>query len=569
MARKYVPLMLSFLVWAPLGCGGLSQDDLRQRTYARSKDTDEEKPTAPAAEVNATSAKATPVVPNSPAAQPQPQTEVATSAPKTISPITAGPSEPATSSGNPATVASVGGAELAASNPLDLPPSATTGSNTSAVAVSSSEVEEDEQPPVLDEDSSQAEIEAARAWHFKRKLKEQAKLEAAERQAEEEARKRLAGKRVTTDDDSSFVSTGNYRDESKSLQALLDRLTNPENLSPEELARVAQQLALDDATKESLTYYYAWLLTTGDTAEVKSHLSWSPALQRPVAAIHWGLGLEYTGDPKLISKADPIGSDSRVFDKLRRRHSAGKLKQYVGELGDRLLFGLDDRFESGALGDLLKPPPVHDKRQRSMDIQWEAKPTGFTPETLGRGITLLKGGTHKELLYIARHEGIDVLVIYDMNVKQPRNGPILNITELKLIDVARGKELYATPQLNNVKTKWARQNRTEKDPIEKEFDDLFAFVDEQLKLGPLPSGLNEENAKARIEALAASEPTNPLAAMAEMRLYQASGLVGDATLYAGYKVLIGDGPAKKLIIGKADQRVGAISKYLPQVEAKR
>lgn len=571
MARKHAPLAFFLIALAPLGCGGLSQDDLRSVTYQRSKDEEEPAPAPPAA---APAPAPTALIPT-PAAVVAPITSApAQAAPAASNPTvpTAVQNTPAQSIGSQGTAASFGGTQVASANPLDLPSTPLDGDSQPSTPAATPEAEDEEPaPPPITEDSTQGEIVAYQAWQARRKAREQAKQEAAEQNAAAGNSNQLSGPNGNSGN-TAFVSSTNYNDNFQTLQALFDRLTNPENLSPEELARVSQQLAYDDATKESLLYHNAWLLTTDKVEEVQQGMAWSPALQRPLAAIHWGLGLEYSGDPKLLSSAQPI--DGGVFQKASRRYSSGQMKNLVGELGDRMLYGLDDKIETGDLGKLLKPPVEQPKESQKIALKWEAQPAGFSPETLGRGITLLKGGTRKELLYIARLQGIDILVLYEMSLKEPKGrgkdnkrlGPIVNITELKLVDVAKNKDIYSTSQFHNVKVHWARQDRTAKDPVEKEFETLFSFVDESLKLGPIPSSLNDENAKARIETLAASQPDNPLSVLAEMRLYQAKGLVGDATLYAGYKVLIGAEPAKKLITGTPSERVGAISKYLPRVE---
>ena len=567
--RWTILLIILIAILMPIGCGGVSQDDLMrhaQKNSGMKQSDDEETPPKekkkPSEESksddDATEKKVTPPKKTSPQQttpakkeKAQPKTTVAKSG-KQQDQVASTPSPKETASEPKKTAPSkpISSGVIAAAD--DFPSSTLPSEEPTEIIVQTDSGElasVDPQEAARLIAKQQAELDRLR------------KAEAARRLAEEKALK--AGKDMTLDSAGNLIPTGEY------LKNLFDRLVNPENLIPEEFLRVGEELAQMGASTEALAYYYGWAVTTDKPQEWAEQAKWSSTLRRPAATLHFGVGIEYSGLYKWLTKAQPIGSRDKTFSGLKRDKVNSDLKRYTGELSDRLLMGLDERIEDAALGSLFQPDPEYDKSKRRFSLKWQAQPTGFKPESLGPGITYLGIGKKRELLFIAEPQNVDVLALFEMELRQPRSGPLVNITTLKLINAKTGEELTSTRQMNNIRIAFDRQDRSSVDPVEKEFQELFTYVDDSLQLSPFPSNIRPEHALGRVKELAEKETSHPLPVLAEMRIYFAKGLIDQAALIEGYQALIGIENGRLLASGTVPQRVGVIADYLPKIEPSR
>ena len=63
-------------------------------------------------------------------------------------------------------------------------------------------------------------------------------------------------------------------------------------------------------------------------------------------------------------------------------------------------------------------------------------------ESLGAGIVMLGEGTEKELLEAAEDQGVDVLVLFDVDIKKNyKIGTVTNETKMVVFDVKKGEQL--------------------------------------------------------------------------------------------------------------------------------
>ena len=72
------------------------------------------------------------------------------------------------------------------------------------------------------------------------------------------------------------------------------------------------------------------------------------------------------------------------------------------------------------------------------------------------------------------------------------------------------------------------EKKSDQDPVDKELEALFKFVDANWHLGPLPAGLQAEHVLNRLRTLLAESHENPLPVLAEARMYQTRGLLQDS-----------------------------------------
>jgi hypothetical protein len=302
--------------------------------------------------------------------------------------------------------------------------------------------------------------------------------------------------------------------------------------------------------------------------------------------------------------------------------AGGGLKRLTGELGDKVLEQLRVRLEKGAFGELLTSVP----RRRSAGgfaggyggpagmpggIPGDpagggygdpaGMPGGIPGDPAGGGyggpagipggvpgnpagggaargnggrtslmpgVTYLGEAESKELLRQAAEEGLDALIVFDVNVTQnPRNRLTINNTKVELYIVAKRDKVEATKVLNNVEIQREKEQGRERDTLAREVEDLFEAADKAgLTAAPnLPAALQPEHVKGRIGTLSGDTHDNPLWVLAEARFYHYRQFLTDQELKQAYAAFIGEDNAAKLAEGSAAERLEVVVEWLPKI----
>jgi len=194
---------------------------------------------------------------------------------------------------------------------------------------------------------------------------------------------------------------------------------------------------------------------------------------------------------------------------------------------------------------------------------------GGGPSQLVPGVTLVGLAPAKDLVKIAEQAGIDVLCVFNVAVTQiRRTGQISNNVEIQLYNVGDGKKTYTGGRLNNLAVQVERSKDTPPrggDTVDKEIEKLFEEIDTKWKLVGLPSLQNPENVplfQARWGQL--QEPgQNPLAELAEIRMYHTRKLIQDSHLLTAYQSKTNDQSGTILATGTAEERKQVIQPWLP------
>jgi hypothetical protein len=186
--------------------------------------------------------------------------------------------------------------------------------------------------------------------------------------------------------------------------------------------------------------------------------------------------------------------------------------------------------------------------------------------SLGTGIVMLGIVNAKDLRDKARKAGVDAVCVFNVLVTvNPRLGTIKNETTIRVHDLAQTRELYESKALNNIAVQIERvEKKEDQDPVDKAVESLFKYVDENWKLGPLPAALQADNVLNRLRAVLAESHENPLAALAEARMYQTRGLLQDNHYLAACQKLVGEAEGTKLASGSREEKLAVIGKWLPQ-----
>lgn len=296
--------------------------------------------------------------------------------------------------------------------------------------------------------------------------------------------------------------------------------------------------------------------------------------------------------------------------------SRSSLDYYTGELGESLLEKLEAKVDEGVFGDV----------QREMDMPAAAPANqGFTAAgafpgapgidaaaggpgedgpgaepgfddapavggagrgkdeagSIRPGITFLGMASSKEALEkMAKEQGVDVLIAFDVKVQRPSKTKIVsNSTKISVLLVDRPQDVpvHTSVVLTNVKVAAEREKNRDGDPVDEEIDKLMAKLEaytsasgvpQTLKVSPFLESLAPQHAANRVTSLTASPTDHPLAVLAEIKLYHSKKLISDQQFQDAAKVFLRD-KAELLAKGKEDERRKALDSLLPKKVAKR
>jgi hypothetical protein len=184
---------------------------------------------------------------------------------------------------------------------------------------------------------------------------------------------------------------------------------------------------------------------------------------------------------------------------------------------------------------------------------------------LSTGLTLLGVGNDKELREKALEAHVDVLAIFKVKLSVNRANFVNNDTEIVLVDPVKGKELFNSATLNNIKVQKDREQNKD-DGVEKEVKKMFEYIDQDLTVTSLPSILTPEIVKnSRVQGkLLTGEIVDPLAVLTEIRFYNRNKLLADDDMAAAFVKVAGAEDAKTLLEGSEEERKKVVEKWLPQ-----
>ncbi len=187
-------------------------------------------------------------------------------------------------------------------------------------------------------------------------------------------------------------------------------------------------------------------------------------------------------------------------------------------------------------------------------------------EYLAAGIAMLGEGTPKELLEAAEDQGLDVLVVFEVNIKENyKTGLITNETRMVVYSVKKGKEIYKSKDINNIKVQIARAEgmSDDEDIVEDTFDKMFTALGDDPESGltvrDIPEALTPENVKGYVAALISSEQFDRLPVLAEIKFFHHRGLITDEMLTKAFQHVLGELEGAKLAEGKADERLAVVT----------
>jgi hypothetical protein len=296
-----------------------------------------------------------------------------------------------------------------------------------------------------------------------------------------------------------------------------------------------------------------------------------------------GFLMYYTGDfgEQLISQLDKRRTDEDAyFGKilkdipLREPTESKSPSKNQGNAGNAAL--LDDGPIVGggraAPGGRGAPAGGNATRQREdSSIIDRAKGTGPSQEpddelvgTIIPGVMLVGQGNKDELVQRARSLGLDVLILFNVSVRQSKSDERTNLTTLRMIDLRSDSDdfVYKGRQLKDTDVEEALKD--DRDLVKSELDRAFNdFADNEYKASEMPEGLNESNVEKRVDKILSQDHSNPLPAALEIVRFYRRDLLSTEFTEKALNQLFDSETGNNLLSTDVAERLAVISKWLP------
>lgn len=381
---------------------------------------------------------------------------------------------------------------------------------------------------------------------------------------------------------------------------------------PATLADRAEQAFLGGRDKDAFNLLYASALSEPDGAKLLGEFRWYPKLRRAALGVRVGIGASlekegrWDGDPEPIGSAsdtggggDGGGDDRGPTPGAPRRARAASansgnatLDYYAGEIGAELVKRLKERQQRGDYGAALQRVASGQAGGRRRPRAGAgAEPGGAEEElggeslggdglggpgggsgepdddsvsSVGPGIVMLGQASRTELLERARNEGLDVLLVIDIQLQRnPRTEQVQNLTKVVVMDVATQSVVGSTKLMNNLLVQRMRERNAGEDPVDVEMKKVETLLDQNFRGIELPTKIQPQHAASRVAKLAQGRYDNPLVALAEMTFYHSRKLVTDDELRGGYQPLLGSAATAQLLSASPAERQKAVAGLTP------
>ncbi|MGB7324771.1 MAG: hypothetical protein WBD31_07855 [Rubripirellula sp.] len=268
--------------------------------------------------------------------------------------------------------------------------------------------------------------------------------------------------------------------------------------------------------------------------------------------------------------------------KVREMLDAGAEKMMDENLGLVATMVAEDfasRFSSGDFGALFTsvaaPPPVDPKAGGNAfgPVGAAVPPAGpsrispeldetlsIAPEPLPMwkpGLNYVGNGPSSDMLAEAKRNDIDFLLHFDVLLKPGRTGKTQNVSRCRLFNVATGKQLALTKGIDSLEASQmvaAGRMADERAYVTEQMGTLFALIQRETKLVPMPTALTAAAARGRVAVLIGGAKAKTLQTLAEIRLYQLLGLLTEAEVEMAFDI-VGGADALMFLHGPRDERL--------------
>lgn len=185
------------------------------------------------------------------------------------------------------------------------------------------------------------------------------------------------------------------------------------------------------------------------------------------------------------------------------------------------------------------------------------------------GVVYLGQGNSDEMLVAAKKANLDLVLHFDVVLKEGRNDTVQNVSRLRLLHVnapvdsqGRSKTILVTSKSmdSNEAEQFAGAGRMdEREYVDEQLSGVFSIIDRDIKVIDLPP-ISAETAKRRIATIMSGPEASSLRTLAEIRLYQARGLLSEPEVAAAFEI-IGGSDGLLLLFGPTADRVEAARRW--------
>ncbi|MFN0016920.1 MAG: hypothetical protein ACKVP0_01605 [Pirellulaceae bacterium] len=277
----------------------------------------------------------------------------------------------------------------------------------------------------------------------------------------------------------------------------------------------------------------------------------------------------------------------------------GQIDYYTGEFGTKLIESLESRISEGKFGEVLKdfegpasaggggagrmpgmPGGAGMPGMAGGAGAMPGMPGGMPgagggaaaagnskdPKGIMPGLVVLGLGGKDSLEKRAKDQNLDLLFIFDVNVKQSAKTDIVNnTTTLRLYVVQKpGEVAFTSTGLNAVGVTKLREKPKDKDPVDTEVERAMVAAD-KFAVTDIPAALQPEHALQRVTRISGSQESEPLIHLVEIRAFKAMRLISVQQFQDGVKGLIGPEKGETLLkSNKEEDRRAVLASFLPR-----
>ncbi len=235
------------------------------------------------------------------------------------------------------------------------------------------------------------------------------------------------------------------------------------------------------------------------------------------------------------------------------------LEKYLGLVSQTVAQEFSTRYQQGDFGNAMctLAAPVADLEDeaggppaRGESRQPQGRPRGAIDDLLDSspegatlwipGVSFLGEGDSKSTIQSAKGVGIELLLHFDVALKVDRNEKVKNTARCRLFNVATGKSLASSKGMDSLEIEQLAQvgRSNETTYVKDGLASIFLVMDRQVKAIDMPK-LSPEVAKRRVATLLSATGPRRLRALAEIRLYQAQGLLKPEEVELAFHIMGG------------------------------
>lgn len=181
-----------------------------------------------------------------------------------------------------------------------------------------------------------------------------------------------------------------------------------------------------------------------------------------------------------------------------------------------------------------------------------------SPESLPmwrKAFLYLGSGELDRNVKVAQSNRLDLVIHFDILLKETRGDVVQNISRCRLVHVPSGKSLGVSRPIDSLELKQKSRSKglSSRDYVNEQLSNLINIIDRQAKAMDMPQ-LTPEIARRRVGSLLSSGGGNSLRTLAEVRLYQSQGLLSEDEVMTAFDI-VGGPEAMRLLFGSEEEKL--------------